>query len=128
MKFLAMMLAVVTALLSMASASPLAKRELGGVRLCTGPNATGKCSYKVYEMNKCHQLRAPFYGNTSTFETDGEPFACFPRLTDCGGMCRSPTGCTFGAVDFTYEHKYNLAEIQWNTLIKSFDCMPTRRT
>ncbi|KAK5989908.1 hypothetical protein PT974_08171 [Cladobotryum mycophilum] len=104
------------------SAGPIRKRELGGVLICTGANATGACDYKVYEMNKCHQLEAPFYENVGTFAPDGEPFFCFPRIGNCGSICTSPTGCTFGAVNFTYEHKYDIAAIKWNTYFRSFDC------
>lgn len=140
---------LVAAVASAASASPVDKRERGGVSLllllllllllpppsapldadtrqlltCTGPNATGTCKHQVYELNKCVQLEAPFYHNTSTFAPDGESFSCFPRVTDCGAICRSPTGCTFGAVNFTYEHKFDLGAIRWNTLIASFDCV-----
>lgn len=104
------------------SASPFGKREVGGVLICTGANATGQCSHQVYTMEECHQLPAPYYQNTNTFAPDGEAFSCFPRVYDCGGICKSPTGCTFGGVDFAYENKYNLGAIQWDTLIKSFDC------
>ncbi|KAG8665609.1 hypothetical protein FPOAC1_010408 [Fusarium poae] len=90
------------------SASPLSflrKREFGGVLLCTGANSTGTCSYDVYELDKCHQLKAPFYQNTSTFSPDGEEFYCYPH--------------------YNYENKNNLTAIKWNTIISSFDC--TRR-
>jgi hypothetical protein len=90
--------------------------------MCTGPNATGKCEYRVYAMETCHQLEAPFYRNCNTFAPDGEGFACYPRVMNCGGLCTSPTGCTFGAVDFDYVHKYNLSAIDWDGLISSFDC------
>ncbi|KAF5669605.1 hypothetical protein FHETE_4845 [Fusarium heterosporum] len=129
------------------SASPLFdalflhKRQIGGVRLylspailvstltssfkvliCTGANQTGDCTHKVYELEKCHQLPKPYYHNVSTFAPDGESFQCYPRTTGCDDICKSPTGCTFGPVDFNYEHKDNLTAIQWNTLFSSFDC------
>lgn len=119
------------------SATPLAKREVGGVRLpphlraiiltgqilmCTGANATGTCDYSVYTMGDCHQLKAPFHRNINTFAPDGEAFFCFPRIGDCGSLCTSPTGCTFGQVDFSYENKYNLSAIRWDNLMSSFDC------
>ncbi|KAF7540534.1 hypothetical protein G7Z17_g12171 [Cylindrodendrum hubeiense] len=108
-----------------ASAFPIRnfhKREVGGILTCTGVNATGTCHYEVYELEKCHQLPTPFHANINTFAPDGEDFSCYPRTTDCDGICRSPTGCTFGAVDFNYEHKYDLGAINWDTLFKSFDC------
>ncbi|KAL7792509.1 hypothetical protein V8C37DRAFT_380551 [Trichoderma ceciliae] len=104
------------------SGSPVHKREIGGLLLCTGANATGTCEHGVYELETCHQLPAPFYRNTSTFAPDGEAFECFPRIGDCGSICTSPTGCTFGSVDFHYANKFNLGAIKWNTLISSFDC------
>ncbi|RBR25858.1 uncharacterized protein FIESC28_01351 [Fusarium coffeatum] len=100
----------------------LYKRELGGVLLCTGANSTGTCTHEVYEFDVCHQLKAPFYHNTSTFSPDGEDFFCYPRTVDCDGICKSPTGCTFGPVDYEYENKANLTAIEWNTLISSFRC------
>lgn len=90
--------------------------------MCTGANATGTCSYDVYPLNKCNQLSAPFFENTKTFAPDGEAFQCYPRLFDCDGICKSPTGCTFGAVDFDYENKYDLGALKWDNLIRSFDC------
>ncbi|OAQ70061.1 hypothetical protein VFPPC_02595 [Pochonia chlamydosporia 170] len=103
-------------------ASPIEKRAVGGVLLCTGANSTGTCKYQTYELNKCQQLEKPFYQNTNTFAVDGEDFTCSPKLIDCGGICTSPTGCTFGAVDFNYEHKYNLSAISWDKYITSFEC------
>ncbi|KAG6003443.1 hypothetical protein E4U21_002037 [Claviceps maximensis] len=119
-----MKLSSVAALASAAfvGASPVEKRQVGGVLLCTGVNATGTCKHQVYQLNKCQQLSAPFYQNTNTFAVDGEGFECSPRLVDCGSICRSPTGCTFGAVDFNYKHKWNLGAIGWDKYIKSFDC------
>ncbi|KAH6687290.1 hypothetical protein F5X68DRAFT_231766 [Plectosphaerella plurivora] len=114
---------VATIMAAMAvSASPVAKRELGGVLMCVGANATGVCDYSVWSMEECHQLPAPFHGNINTFAPDGEGFACFPRTYDCGEICTSPTGCTFGEVDFQYEHKYNMSAITWESIFKSFDC------
>ncbi|KAF4974236.1 hypothetical protein FZEAL_8836 [Fusarium zealandicum] len=98
------------------------KREIGGVLMCTGANATGTCHHEVYELKKCHQLPKPYYLNINTFAPDGEDFSCYPRVTGCDDICKSPTGCTFGAVDFNYEHKYNLSAIEWDTLFKSFTC------
>ncbi|KAK4092647.1 hypothetical protein Purlil1_3268 [Purpureocillium lilacinum] len=121
MRFFSFVTAVVASAIAV-GASPVEKRAVGGVLLCTGPNSTGICSYKVYELKKCHQLKAPFRVNTTTFAPDGEDFVCFPRAYDCGGLCTSPTGCTFGGVDFNYEHKYNLSAIGWGKSVASFDC------
>ncbi|KAF4457470.1 SSCRP protein [Fusarium austroafricanum] len=105
------------------SASPiLKKREIGGVLMCTGANSTGFCDYQVFKLKKCHQLPKPLYHNITTFAPDGEDFECFPRTTNCKDICKSPTGCTFGAVDHNYPHKENLTAIEWNTLFSSFDC------
>ncbi|KAJ2976634.1 hypothetical protein NQ176_g4834 [Zarea fungicola] len=114
---------VVTASMAAGSdASPMSRRELGGILLCTGVNATGTCIYNTYNLEECHQLRAPFLANTSTFAPDGENFACYPRNYNCGEPCMSPTGCTFGQVDFDYIHKYDLGAIGWANLMHSFDC------
>ncbi|OTA08033.1 SSCRP protein [Trichoderma parareesei] len=121
MKFSSIVTAIVSSAIAVSS-TPIHKREIGGVLLCTGANATGTCNYSVYALDTCHQLPAPFHHNTSTFAPDGEAFECFPRIGDCGSICTSPTGCTFGAVDFDYAHKFDLGAIQWNTLISSFDC------
>ncbi|KHN99664.1 uncharacterized protein MAM_02517 [Metarhizium album ARSEF 1941] len=104
------------------SASPVEKRAVGGVLLCTGANSTGTCKYRVYELDKCQQLWKPFYQNTNTFAVDGENFHCYPTLANCTSICTSPTGCTFGAVDYNYEHKYNLSAIGWDKYITSFRC------
>ncbi|RFU76329.1 hypothetical protein TARUN_5917 [Trichoderma arundinaceum] len=121
MKFTTILTAAVSSAIAV-SGTPIHRRELGGVLLCTGANATGTCDYAIYELKKCHQLPAPFYHNTSTFAPSGEDFECFPRIGDCGAICMSPTGCTFGSVDFHYKNKYNLGAIKWNSLISSFDC------
>lgn len=91
--------------------------------MCVGANATGECHYQTWSMDECHILPEPFYRNINTFAPDGDSFACFPRMYDCDQICTSPTGCTFGLVDFNYEHKYNLSAIRWDTLFKSFDCL-----
>lgn len=119
-------LAIAIATATTTTSSPLEKRAIGGVLLCTGANSTGTCSYKVYDLNKCHQLPAPFNHNTSTFAPDGEAFTCFPRVTGCKDICKSPTGCTFGGVSFASPLKNDLGIIQWNTLISSFDCSLNR--
>ncbi|PHH69224.1 hypothetical protein CDD83_5796 [Cordyceps sp. RAO-2017] len=98
----------------------------GQVLICTGANATGQCSYRVYEMDKCQQLAAPFHRNAATFAPDGDAFACYPRVTNCGDVCMSPTGCTFGAVNFSYPHKYDLRAIRWDKLLSSFSCFATK--
>ncbi|UKZ88567.1 uncharacterized protein TrAFT101_004319 [Trichoderma asperellum] len=121
MKFSTIVATAVSAAIAV-SGTPIEKREVGGLLLCTGANATGTCTYNVYELKTCHQLPAPFHHNTSTFAPDGEAFNCFPRIGDCGSICTSPTGCTFGAVDFNYKNKFDLGAIKWNTLISSFDC------
>lgn len=41
---------------------------------------------------------------------------------DCGGICTSPTGCTFGAVTYDYKNKFNLTAIGWDKYISSFEC------
>lgn len=78
-------------------------------------------------MKKCHQLEAPYHQNINTFAPDGEAFECFPRVYDCGEICRSPTGCTFGSVDFNYVNKFNLSAIKWDGIMKSFDCSLKRK-
>ncbi|KAJ9149675.1 hypothetical protein NKR19_g5541 [Coniochaeta hoffmannii] len=107
---------------SLAAASPIEKREVGGILICTGPNATGTCTHEVYELDKCHNMTVGYANNASTFAPDGEAFLCYPYIMPCGGICTSPTGCTFGAVSFDYEHKYNLSAIGWDHYIASFEC------
>jgi hypothetical protein len=77
-------------------------------------------------MEKCHILPDPLHQNIKTFAPDEGDWGCFPRVYDCGEICKSPTGCTFGEVTSTYEHKYDLSAIQWDTLFKSFDCFEHR--
>lgn len=124
MRFFAITVAIVVSAI-IGSSAPIEKREVGGILLCTGANATGTCIHGVYPMKACHQLPAPFFENINTFAPDGEDFACYPRVTACDEICMSPTGCTFGAVDFNYEHKFNLSAINWNNLFRSFDCALT---
>ncbi|KAG5979715.1 hypothetical protein E4U55_004838 [Claviceps digitariae] len=128
MKLSVSSIAALASVAAVVTASPVEKRQVGGVLLCTGTNATGTCKYQVYPLNQCQQLEPPFYQNTSTFAVDGEGFECTPRLVNCGGICMSPTGCTFGAVDFNYQHKWDLGAIGWNTYITSFDCHLKRGT
>ncbi|KOS18513.1 hypothetical protein ESCO_000136 [Escovopsis weberi] len=92
------------------------------ILICTGANATGACSYNVYNFTQCYQLDTPYYENVRTFAPDGEAFFCYPRMTNCGEPCFGPTGCTVGPVNFTYPHKYDFAAIGWNKHFKSFDC------
>ena len=98
------------------------------VLICNGAQATGNCSYQVYELDACHNLTSEFSGNAATFAPDGEDFYCFPYLITCGGICRSPTGCTPGAISYDSPDKFNLTALGggWDRLITSFDCQTAR--
>jgi len=102
---------------------PIAKREVGGVLICQGANATGDCHYETYTMNECHDVPEAFYQNTRTFAPDGDGFYCWPRVSRCSDICRSPTGCTFGGA-FYFENpaKYDLSKLSWQKSLASFDC------
>ncbi|KAI1154518.1 hypothetical protein F4825DRAFT_170478 [Nemania diffusa] len=102
---------------------PIPKRALGGVRLCTGANATGVCHYEVYSLNACHDVPKALYQNTRTFAPDNDDFFCWPRVNTCEEICMSPTGCTFGgAFYYANPNKYDLAKISWDKSLGSFDC------
>lgn len=135
-----------------ASSTPLRKRAVGGVSgvpsphpaqttssfllrhtslispehvqvlMCTGADQTDTCDYQVWPLETCNLLPSPFHHNISTFVPDGEEFYCFPYAYDCGQICTSPEGCTLGGVNSTYEYRYNLTAVEWNTLFGSFEC------
>ncbi|KAI1212896.1 uncharacterized protein F4807DRAFT_303929 [Annulohypoxylon truncatum] len=107
---------------------PLAKREIGGVLICNGANATGACHYEVYSLQDCHNMPEGFSGNTKTFAPDGDAFYCYPKVGQCDDICTSPTGCTFGAVSFYNPVKWDLSSIKWDHLIESFDCYQNQTT
>lgn len=116
---------LITGLLAcLAQASPVLQRRdaVGGVLICSDANGQGQCQYSVYELETCYDLPPPLLNNAATFAPDDAPFYCYPYLTKCGGICTSPTGCTFGAVSYDYENKYNLTKIGWNKYITSFEC------
>ncbi|RKU41025.1 hypothetical protein DL546_002237 [Coniochaeta pulveracea] len=116
------LITTILALAAFTTAQPVQKRELGGILICNGPNATGNCTHEVYTLDTCHNLTTEYSQKTNTFAPDGEAFLCYPHPAPCGSICMSPTGCTFGAVSFDYEHKYNLSAIGWDHLIASFEC------
>ncbi|CAK7268363.1 hypothetical protein SEPCBS119000_003023 [Sporothrix epigloea] len=122
-----MMLFAILAAATVAAASPITKREPGGLLLCTGANSTGTCQYDVYPLESCVNMTTPFAGSTNTFAPDGEAFACYPYAMPCGSICTSPEGCTLGAIDFKYEHKYNLSAVNWQ-VVTSFYCFNTSTT
>ncbi|GAB1320766.1 hypothetical protein MFIFM68171_10976 [Madurella fahalii] len=122
MLFTATILSTLLACSTRASSVPLEKREIGGVLICAEANAGGLCEYAVYELETCHNLPEPLIKNAATFAPDEGPFFCYPRLLRCEDICRSPTGCTFGAVSSDYPNKFNLTAIGWDTLITSFRC------
>ncbi|GAP89759.1 hypothetical protein SAMD00023353_3600550 [Rosellinia necatrix] len=100
-----------------------AKRDLGGILICQGANATGKCHYETYTLNECHEVPEAFFQNTRTFAPDGDNFYCWPRVGRCSDICTSPTGCTFGgAFYFDNPNKYDLAKISWDKSLVAFDC------
>ncbi|KAH6627660.1 hypothetical protein F5144DRAFT_576510 [Chaetomium tenue] len=113
---------VLLASLAQASPVPTEHNEIGGVLICTDPNGQGHCEYNVYELEKCYNLPPALIHNAATFAPDDAPFYCYPYLTECGGICMSPTGCTFGAVSYDYKNKFNLTRIGWNQYIESFEC------
>lgn len=93
--------------------------------MCVGADGEGPCINEIWTLDECHQLPEPFYENINTFVPDGAGFACYPRTYNCGEICTSPTGCTFGEIDEHYEHRYNLSAIGWNNIFQSFDCHDT---
>ncbi|KAK4151776.1 hypothetical protein C8A00DRAFT_16867 [Chaetomidium leptoderma] len=116
-------LGVFLACLAQTSPVPSGDRhELGGVLICNDPNGQGHCEYAVYELEKCYNLPPALINNAATFAPDDAAFYCYPYIMECGGICRSPSGCTLGSVSFDYEHKFNLTEIGWNEYITSFEC------
>lgn len=38
----------------------------------------GYCEYAQYELEKCYDLKAPLFQNSSTFAPDGDGFYCYP--------------------------------------------------
>lgn len=94
------------------------------VLICTGVNATGSCEHIVSTLGECTDLTAPYLQNASTFAPDGEEFYCYPYLYACDGICRSPEGCTYGAVSFNTTAKMDFTDGGWNNLIESFACYP----
>ncbi|KAG6056807.1 hypothetical protein E4U17_001929 [Claviceps sp. LM77 group G4] len=125
-----MKLAYVVAVLASAAAAaarsvPLHEErvEVGvSILLCTGDNASGSCTRRDYPLGQCQLLTADLYQNTRTFVVESHDVECMPRLVNCDGTCMSPTGCTFGAVDDNYKHKWDLRAIGWDKYIQSFDC------
>ncbi|CAI6092053.1 hypothetical protein V2G26_013566 [Clonostachys chloroleuca] len=115
-------LTIAIPLLPIAAGDSSAPNDVGGVLICTEAHGTGICTWDTYTMGACNQLKEPYYHNVTTFAPDDNGFECFPRLMDCGVVCKSPTGCTFGAVDFWYKNKWDLSAIGWDTLMASFDC------
>lgn len=71
-------------------------------------------------------MTSEFSGNAATFAPDDGEFYCLPYLIACGGICRSPTGCTPGAISYGSSDKYNLTAVGggWDRLITSFECQP----
>ncbi|KAI1361556.1 hypothetical protein F5Y08DRAFT_314310 [Xylaria arbuscula] len=122
--------AVLTTILAAASSvsalpkpATIEKRAVGGVLLCQGANATGACYYEAYTLDECHDVPADLYHNTRTFAPDGDDFYCWPRVSSCSDICKSPTGCTFGgAFYFDNPNKYDLTKISWDASLASFDC------
>ncbi|CAN8097383.1 unnamed protein product [Discula destructiva] len=122
MQFLSILTVLTTAVLS-TTGKPVAKRQLGGVLLCTGAQATGNCTHQVVPLGVCTDLAAPYLQNTATFAPDGEAQYCYPYLYPCDGICTSPEGCTYGAVTYNTTAKWDLtAAGGWNRLIESFQC------
>ncbi|KAF3931249.1 hypothetical protein ABW19_dt0202588 [Dactylella cylindrospora] len=48
----------------------LAKREAGGVYICTDINWSGTCGYKVQPLDACIQLTSPWYHTISSIGPD----------------------------------------------------------
>ncbi|KAK5684962.1 hypothetical protein LTS10_003037 [Elasticomyces elasticus] len=51
--------------------SKLVKREVGGVRVCTGIGFTGSCDYVVWPLNVCIALN-DYAGHTLSFQPDAD--------------------------------------------------------
>lgn len=73
-------------------------------------------------LDTCIDLVAPYYKNASTFGPETDGFYCYPYLVACDGECRSPEGCTYGAITYNSTAKANFTSGGWNHLIESFEC------
>ncbi|KAI3393330.1 hypothetical protein diail_4463 [Diaporthe ilicicola] len=121
MQFFTYLTVVVAAAIS--AAKPVEKRQMGGVLICNGANATGNCSHDVYELGACHNMTSQYSNDAATFAPDDDDFYCYPYLLACGSACRSPTGCTVGAISYDTPDKFNLTALGgWDHLISSFEC------
>ncbi|ROW04645.1 hypothetical protein VPNG_07427 [Cytospora leucostoma] len=117
------LLTILTSALIAVIATPLQRRQIGGVLICNGAHATGNCTYQVYRLDTCHNLTAAYYRDAATFAPDGEEFYCYPYIQPCGGVCTSPEGCTAGALSYNTTDRFNLTALGgWDRYIAAFEC------
>ncbi|KAK0654091.1 hypothetical protein DIS24_g5467 [Lasiodiplodia hormozganensis] len=91
MQFLATIAAIVP-FLALASAAPatnnlpngFVKRDVGKVKICTGPDSTGECLEQTYPTNQCIILPEPYNGNVLTFIPDAGNLV---RVTNSAESC-----------------------------------------
>ncbi|KAK4545343.1 hypothetical protein LTR36_003523 [Oleoguttula mirabilis] len=63
------------------ASSTLSKRNVGGVRLCTGIDWTGYCDYVIWPLNECINLR-DYAGRVLSFRPD-EDTECYLMQGKC---------------------------------------------
>ncbi|RMX91706.1 hypothetical protein D0868_13836 [Hortaea werneckii] len=69
----------------------LIKRNVGGVRLCTGSAWTGWCQYVIWPLNECISLN-DFAGHTLSFRPD-EDTQCFLMHQDLKAKIHARVRC-----------------------------------
>ncbi|KAJ6606927.1 hypothetical protein B0H10DRAFT_576856 [Mycena sp. CBHHK59/15] len=91
----------------------LAKRNIGGIYICTDINWKGDCGYAVQPVNTCINMGSEWYRKISSLGPDpGTRVQLFGNLN-----CQADT---FGSPIVTYPGYGNLNDIGWNDHIASF--------
>ncbi|KAM0713793.1 hypothetical protein Q7P37_010755 [Cladosporium fusiforme] len=102
-------------LLATTTASPLEKRNLGGVRLCDQPNWGGNCWYGIMPLDECIALNS-FAGKVLSFRPD-DGTECFLMQRRCDSDDQ------FISFEYDSEHVADLSIFDWIADANSFTCV-----
>ncbi|KAK6358293.1 hypothetical protein TWF730_007641 [Orbilia blumenaviensis] len=94
--------------------------NIGGVYYTLDINFAGTSSYKVYALNTCINLNAPFLRKISSFGPDEGTLCTIYGASNCGSQAGSAT------IYYPGSHDLRSFGNNWNDRIASFKCVAGR--
>ncbi|KAJ6477280.1 hypothetical protein DFH09DRAFT_1162504 [Mycena vulgaris] len=115
MKFFHRLISVAAVVAVTIDATPLSKRVLGGITLCTDINFTGFCLHLDLARSRCTDITDPgLVGQVSSIQPDSAPHDCLMFTAPCGSAGTSVFVGNSGVSNFgNLDNLAASVECQW---------------